>query len=211
VSTNVEHLSTQLTGSIGGTAALPWLWPALLRALADGAPVTPEDLAEATSRGLDEVRAGLGALSDTEYDAQGRIVGHGITLNPTPHRFTVAGHTLYTWCALDTLIFPAVIDRPAQVSSSCHTTSAPIYLEVDPHRVVHLDPASVVVSILTPDGASPVRAAFCNQVHFFANPDAAAPWLHEHPEGSVLGVPEAFELGAQLTKTLLAGDGSACC
>lgn len=205
---DVKHLATQLSGSLGGSAAvLPWLWPALLRALACCAPVTPDDLAAATGRSVEEVRAGLGALADTEYDEQGRIVGHGITLNPTPHVFEVGGHRLYTWCALDTLIFPAVIGQSVRVSSPCRVTGTPIHLEVGPKRVVSVEPATAVVSIITPDGAAAVRSAFCNQVHFFASPTAAAPWLREHPDTSVLGVRDAFDLGRQLIAALLAGDG----
>jgi alkylmercury lyase len=205
VSPDVEHLATQLTSSLGGSAAeLPWLWPALLRALAHGEPVTPGDLATVTGRDVAEVRAGLAALSDIEYDKQGRVVGHGITLNPTPHRFEVDGRRLYTWCALDTLIFPAVIDRPARITSPCHATGIPVRVVVTPQRVVSVEPADAVVSILAPHGGSPVRSAFCNHVHFFASPTAATPWLRTHPEVSVLAVREAFTLGQRLTHTLLA-------
>jgi alkylmercury lyase len=192
-------------------AALPWLWPALLRALADGEPVVLDDLAAATGRNVADVRVGLAALADTEYDKQGRVVGHGITLRSTAHSFQVDGRQLYTWCALDTLIFPAVIDRTALISSLCHATRTPVRVEVDPHQVVSVEPADTVVSILTPDGRASVRSAFCNQVHFFASPTAAAPWLREHPDASVLPVREAFGLGRRLTATLLTGDGPGCC
>lgn len=212
MSTEVDQLATQLSRSLGGrAAALPWLWPALLRALARGVPVTLDELAAATGHERTEIRAGLGALSDTEYDPQGRIVGHGITSNPTRHVFEVDGHRLYTWCALDTLIFPAVIDRAARVSSPCHATGASIHLDVDPDRVVTVDPGTTVVSILTPGGGGAVRSAFCDQVHFFASAAAAQPWLREHPDASVLPVREAFDLGRRLTATLLAGDGPAGC
>ncbi|MFC4946620.1 organomercurial lyase MerB [Pseudonocardia sp. GCM10023141] len=212
MSTDVDQLATQLSGSLGGrAAALPWLWPALLRALARAAPVTLDELAAATGHNLAEVRAGLGALTDTEYDAYGRVVGHGITVNPTPHSFEVDGHRLYTWCALDTLIFPAVLDRAARVSSPCHATGTPIHLDVDPQRVASIEPAAAVVSILTPDGVTSVRSAFCNQVHFFASATAAEPWLREHPDASVLPVREAFDLGRRLTATLLVGVGTSYC
>lgn len=49
-------------------------------------------------------------MPDTECDSHGRILGRG-DLVPTPHRFELAGQTLYTWCALDTLIFPTIL-RP---------------------------------------------------------------------------------------------------
>lgn len=38
----------------------------------------------------------MGRLSDTEYDETGAVLGHGITLRETPHRFTVDGQALYT-------------------------------------------------------------------------------------------------------------------
>ena len=73
----------------------------LLRLLADGQPVEPGDLAAAAGFSLDELQRRLAAVPDTEYDDHGRIVGQGLTLRPTRHRFTVAGRELYTWCALD--------------------------------------------------------------------------------------------------------------
>lgn len=213
MSTNVEYLATRLGNSLGGAATgLPWLWSALLRLLARGEPVTIEQLTEATGKPAEEVRAGLAALADTEYDEVGRVVGHGITLRPTPHSFEVDGRQLYTWCALDTLIFPAVLDRPTRVSSPCHSTGTLVRVEVDPHEVVGVEPAAAVVSIVTSDGCTSVRSAFCNQVHYFAAPAAAATWVHEHPDATVLPVREAFDLGHRLTQTLLTGpDHPPCC
>lgn len=84
----------------------PTMLVPLLRLLAAGEPVTVEALAAAVGLRLCKVTRRLAAVPDTEYDEQGRIVGQGLTLRPTRHRFTVAGQELYTWCALDTLIFP---------------------------------------------------------------------------------------------------------
>ncbi|MCQ4438245.1 organomercurial lyase, partial [Clostridioides difficile] len=47
----------------------------------------------------------------TEWDDYGNVVGYGLTLRETPHTFEVDGRRLYTWCAFDTLFFPALIDR----------------------------------------------------------------------------------------------------
>lgn len=95
--------------------ATGWLWYALLRLLAHGEPVTIPELAAASNRTNDEVAHAVRELRDTEYGQHGRIVGYGITLNPTPHRFTVNGRQLYTWCALDTLIFPVILGQTAHV------------------------------------------------------------------------------------------------
>lgn len=205
------HAAISATPGAGGNA-MSWLWPPLLRELARGRPVTIEQLAHTTGYNAGEVRDGLGGLSDTEYDEQDRVIGHGITLRETPHQFTVDGEALYTWCALDTLIFPTVLGRPAQVVSPTPGSSEPVRLTVDPKTgVTALDPGTAVVSVLVPEGGSSVRAAFCNQVHFFATPDAATDWLTEHPDGTVLTVADAFDLGRRLAHEMTAAGQPGCC
>jgi hypothetical protein len=107
-----SHLADAFSATGSGSASgQPWLWQALLQFLAKGEPVTEDDLAQATGHTVTEIRQALSVLPDTEYDEAGHIVGSGLTLRPTPHRFETGGKTLYTWCALDTLIFPAVLDQ----------------------------------------------------------------------------------------------------
>lgn len=192
-------------------AEFRWLWPALLRRLAAGSPVTLDDLAEATGRGVAEVRRALAALPDTEYDDRGRVVGHGLTLRPTPHRFTVDGRRLYTWCALDTLAFPTVLGRPAAVASPTPGTGDLVTLDVDPSTGVSaLQPATAVVSVVVPEQCTSVRSAFCEQVHYFATRDTAERWLAEHPSGRILSVEEAFDMGQCMVRELR-GDEPRCC
>jgi alkylmercury lyase len=95
--------------------------------------------------------------------------------------------------------------RPNRAVSPCHTTGTPIRLTVEPDRLAAVDPPTTVVSIVTPNDVSDVRAAFCNQVHFFRSPQAARPWLAEHPAATVIPVGEAFDLGRRLTPAILAG------
>lgn len=216
MSIDADHLATRLTAAISAESAprsdgVGWLWPVLLRELARGRPVAVDDLAQLTGRSMAEVRNGLAGLSDTEYDEQGRVLGHGITLRPTPHQFTVDGQRLYTWCALDTLIFPIVLDRPAQVASPTPGSGEPVRLDVDPAAgVTALEPATAVVSVVVPDICGSVRSAFCNQVHFFASPQAAQGWLVEHSGAEVLPVVDAFDLGRRLAQNMLGGEASCC-
>ena len=93
----------------------------LLRELALGQPVTVERLAKSLNWTTDEAELVLEKLpcGTIEYDGQGRLIGSGITLRETPHAFVVNDRPLYTWCALDALMFPAVIGERAQVQSRC--------------------------------------------------------------------------------------------
>ena len=125
----MSDLSTQLPDRLNRpeeTGLDPGLLVPLLRLLVDGDPVTIEQLATAAGRTPEQVCNGLAAVPDTEYDDQGRIVGQGLTLRPTPHRFAVADQELYTWCALDTLIFPTLLERAASVESVSPTSGEPI-------------------------------------------------------------------------------------
>jgi alkylmercury lyase len=201
-----------LSQTLSDTLRLPdmtvhWLQPALLPLIALGEPVTVAEIAAACGRPVPEIQAALREMPDTELDDAGRVVGWGITQRPTPHQFEVDGRYLFTWCALDTLMFPALLGQAASVTSPCHATGEPVHVQVDvnPDRVSTVTPAEAVVSIVTPGKTASIRGAFCNQVHFFASADAAAPWLAEHPGASVLPVAEAFELGRPLVAQMAAG------
>ncbi len=60
--------------------------------------------------------------------------------------------SLFTWCALDTLIFPVWLERSAQVSSSCPVTGRPLHLIVTPEGLERLDTPSGVTSLLLQEG-----------------------------------------------------------
>jgi len=209
-----DDLSGRLNNTLlqnGSLDEARWLFRPLLQLLANGEPVTVEELAASTGRSIDDVRTALAAQSDTELDEQGRIVGYGLTLRPTPHRFVVDGKQLYTWCALDTLIFPAVLGRCAQVESPSHASGEPVRLAVDPDGVTSVEPATAVVSLVTPDATGSIRGAFCNQVHFFATADEATSWLEQHPAASVVPVADAYRLGRPLADAMVDADGRGCC
>lgn len=197
----------------GSARTTPGTYRTLLRLLARGEPVTLARLAQAASQPEADIRQAIGSWPDTEYDEAGRVIGYGLTQRPTVHRFNVDGHRLYTWCALDTLFFPAVLECQARVESSCHATGAPIRLTVDPIAgVTDLDPAPAVVSLVSAeDDCASTRTAFCRQVHFFAHPDDAAPWLAEHPRAVILPVADAYRVAQPMANALLQNDNPATC
>jgi alkylmercury lyase len=197
---NTLKLSERLASS--ATGLNPDIWLPLLRLLAEGQPVELGALAAAASKTLPEVIRVLASVPDTEYDDTGRIVGQGLTLQPTPHHIEMDGTPLYTWCALDTLIFPTILGRPARIESACQATGVPMQLTVDAAGVASVVPGTAVVSLVNPEDMSAVRSAFCNQVHFFASPEAAQPWLAAHPGGTVIPVAKAYQLGTTMAEAL---------
>lgn len=199
--TDISHLTDRLSSP--DTGIKPALWLPLLHLLVQGEPVGIRDLAAVSGRTMREVSSALLAVPDTEYDGTGRITGLGLTLRPTEHRLEMNGKQLYTWCALDTLIFPPLLGTTARVESVCHATGEPVRLDVGASGATAVEPGTAVVSLVTPKDMGRVRSAFCNQVHFFASAQAAQPWLDTHPDGSILPVTEAAKIGAAMAGSLL--------
>jgi alkylmercury lyase len=197
---NMLNLTERLASPATGLD--PEIWVPLLRLLAQGQPVELGALAAAAGKTMPEVIRALANVPDTEYDDNGRIIGQGLTLKPTPHHIEIGGTSLYTWCALDTLIFPAILGVPARIESTCRATSAPVLIHIDATGAVRAQPTSTVVSLVDPDDMTSVRSTFCNQVHFFASPEAAQPWLATHSGGTVISVMDAYRVGAGMAEAL---------
>ncbi len=215
MSSRVDEFSRELDVAFAqtiGLDGLQWVMAPLLRLLVRGRPVAVEELANVTGRSVNVVRRAIARLPNAELDEQGRVVGYGITMRPTPHRFVVDGQHLYTWCALDALMFPVVLGKTAQVESPCRGTGTPVRLSVVPGGVTRVDPAGSVVSIVTPSNVSAIRSSFCNHVHFFVSERAAAGWLADNAAGSVVAVADAYELGRRLAIARFADRcGASCC
>lgn len=182
---------------------------AVLRLLACGQPVAIPALMAALQRSEAAILKGIGQLTNVERDDAGNLVAAaGLSLRPTPHHFAIAGRALYTWCALDTLMYPALLRVTANVSSPCPTTGVTVRVTVAPDGIHLLDPTEAVVSLLVPDteaACCDVRSAFCDRVSYFVSRDAAALWVARQPQPqafTILPVAAAFAVGAQITAVI---------
>ncbi|QWV96112.1 alkylmercury lyase MerB [Geomonas nitrogeniifigens] len=186
----------------------PEVWLFLLRALSKGQPVSRTSIAEALAMSLPDVEVALGTFADTVYDDNGDIVACGLSLLPTPHSFKVCGKELYTWCALDALMYPRALDQVVQVESRCPVTGSRVCLTVGPTGVSYVSPAEVVLSMVIhgkKGGCCNVRSSFCSGVHFISSKKAAATWMSQHPDAFILSVPEAWQLGNTVVQRRLEG------
>lgn len=126
---------------------------------------------------------------------QGEMIGCALTLTPTAHRFRVNDRELYAWCALDTLLLPALIGQVAEVTSTCPVTNDTIRLTVTPQGIESARPSATVLSIVTATQCtSSLNGTFCGQIYFFASRDAAQAWSVDKNDIAILTVDEAWQL-----------------
>jgi len=192
----LELLARQLAEGLGGDHDA--FGRAVVRLLACGHPVTPERLASALQMTAEQVAGVLAGLADLEVDQSGNVVGWGLTLIPTPHRFRVQGQTFYTWCALDALTYPALLQIVASVESSCPVSGTPVALSITPTGVHGLTPPGSVVSLVIPGQGSACdgdRKSFCNQSLFFRSKRDALLWQASSPTARLLSVADAYQVG----------------
>jgi alkylmercury lyase len=172
------------------------LIPVIIRLIARGRPVPVDQIATESGSPVGEVERILRRAAGTDWDDDGRLVGLGLTLRPTAHRFTIGGRRLYTWCATDPLLFASILDLPALVESTCPATGQAIRIELDPPTLGRVDPPDTVVSQRQyGEVTADFRSEICDHGHFFASPAAGAAWLADHPDGELLSVAVAFERG----------------
>ncbi len=187
----------------------------LARALATGRPVTPEQVERLSADvGIDWDDARRFLASRTERDPNDNVVGiMGLSLNETPHHFEVDGVRLWTWCAVDTLFLPAVLDRPATVESRSPVSGERVQLTVWPDRVAAIGPPGAVVSFVippdNPDISSVVAiwGTFCHHIFFFAARAEAETWAANRTDLVILPVEDAFRLEQPFAARLLAHGG----
>jgi alkylmercury lyase len=191
----LDRLAEALAGTFPGCEDAP-LALALLRELATGEPVVASALGE-------RAEAVIARWPNVDYDDDGSVVAFsGLSLTPTAHRFAVGGRQLYTWCAWDTLFLPAMLGQPADVRSTCPVTGGDIRLTVEPDGVRRVDPQPLWISFppAATTSTADITGTFCCHVHFLATTAAAEHWLSRHPEGTVLAIDDAYELGRKATR-----------
>jgi len=205
---NLEEIAKALADGLRGivSAHKPEFVSQLLWLLAEGRPVSTERIAETVGISREEASAILRESSGVELDDKDAVVGcFGLSLMPTPHHFRLGDHEFFTWCALDALFLPIVLNQSARVESSCPVTGATVQIAVSPDSIEGVEPAEAVMGIIVPESAEvccDLRRAFCDKVHFFSSSEAASQWVAEHAGGSILSVENAYALAHLLLKSL---------
>ncbi len=171
---------------------------ATFRLLGEGRPFRPEELARHADRPTEEVASFFDEWRMVQRDDQGRVVAFGgLTLNPTSHALEVDGHTLYSWCALDTLFLPELLGRPARIRSTAPRTGETISFIVDASGVRDVVPEGAAMTLHAVNGfdLDDVVGTFCCYVHFFTSEQAASAWAEQSEGTYVASIAEGFEYG----------------
>lgn len=183
---------------------------ATLELLANGCPVSPEEITvrlQETSDTVISTLRGFGA----EFDKDCNIVGVGLTLVPTPHVYEVNGSKLYTWCALDALIFPVMLNHTAHIESLDPVSGEKIRVTVTPDEVEKIKPESAVVSWVKSIDPSNIRESVCHYVYFFSSPETASKWITEHPGKTFYPIIDAFEAAKKIHNKYSEIQPEVCC
>lgn len=179
----------------------------MYRLLARGAPVGEAEAARGAGLPEDRVREMLGSWPGVNRDDAGAVVGFwGLTMvEMPPHRYTVDGVDLWTWCAWDTLFITPILGRESTVESRDPHGGDVITLTVGPDGPRTASHPDAVVSFLFPRGKfdADVVTTFCHFVHFFTDRRSGQAWAAEHPGTFLLTLPEAFGLGLDYTEAVL--------
>jgi alkylmercury lyase len=157
-----------------------------------GYPVPPDEIAirlQVPPETVISILRGFGA----EFDKDGNIVGVGLTLVPTPHVYEVNSTKLYTWCAIDALLFPIILKHTAHIESLDPISGDKIQVTVTPDGVQNVEPEAAVVSWVNRNvDPSNIRGSICHYVYFFTSSETASKWIAEHPGKMFYPVIDAF-------------------
>jgi len=203
-------LMMELAGR-GGALSHGRLFEAALRMLACGEPVPPERLAEALGWPVDAVRRALMGEASVEWDEAGRLIGWGLSLHPTPFRLEWEDRSVWTWCALDTLLFPLLLEREARVEARCAESGQPIRFRVSPTGLQEVEPAEAVLVLAAPQSGCDIRTGFCQRTVFLAAPAFFRPGGSWEPVLALLSLPEAFRLARWVEAHWHGMAETACC
>jgi len=194
-------------------AVLPPAVRALHRAILRGL-ATQEELPAlselAAASGVADGAAALAQLQVADLvvvKEGGTITGaYPITLEPTAHRVTITGRTLFAMCAVDALAIGPMFGRDVRIESRCHACGKSIGFAQDDE---HITPGDLMnelhVGIAWQETCGCAAHSLCREMVFFCSPGHAARWQQGAPERNcVLSLAQAMWLAKAFFLPLLA-------
>lgn len=177
------------------TSTLPYRFELqALRLLAEGYPVSAEMVASkleipaVIAQSVFEASRGKG-----QWDKEGRLIGSGLTLVPTPHRFRIMDRDLFTCCAYDTILLPGLLGTVAEVESPDPLNGNQINLIIGPQGPETYTPKSAVLTVLqVTEPATGPESAVCTNSHYFTSRASAEEWSMDRSGVGIMLIEDAF-------------------
>lgn len=168
--------------------------------LAEGHPVSINEVAEVAGWPAARVARVLHSSPDAEWTATGLLSGLCVTLQPTPHRLTVGGPTMHVWCAFHALTIPAILGKEAHLESTCIVTGTRIEFDVSADGFAIVEPATAVIAVRTCAENTPTEIVpSCVHQALFRDIAVTARWADDHPDHKVLSVRDASRYARLVT------------
>lgn len=183
----------------------------MLHLLSQGQPVPHDRALDAIVEvGVERARAETLLDALTERDDDGAIVGLGLTYNRTAHEITIDAFTMWAWCAMDTLIFAVVLNKPVTVASTAPGSGQLVRLDASPSGIIGVDPPGAVIThpVRTRDqvdlsSMTTIWGTFCHHSFFFPSRTHAEEWAAGREDIEILALDEGFDVAVAEAAALM--------
>jgi mercuric reductase len=173
-----------------------------------GRPPSQDELAQ--QLGKDNVEDSLRTLGKEDLivldaDRKHPLGAYPVTIEPTPHKITVNGHTIHAMCALDAISVAPMFDTEVQIESTCHASKTPIVIRMQGSKILETQPsANVTVGIRWQMPSDVAAHSMCMEMVFLKDRQTAVAWQDGDTENiSLFTLPEAVEFGKAFFVPLL--------
>ncbi len=151
---------------------------------------------------LSEKEALAFATQKGELNSEGNLVGLlGLSITPTNHKLVINHQDFYTWCAADTLIFPALLNVSAFIKSTDPINGEAIEIAIETDEITHISPAETYISWVAQVDENDIRCSMCNRVHFFSSEKTARQWHTTNQDARIFSVEKYYSTDLLLINT----------
>ncbi len=174
----------------------------------NGHPPSREELIQRL--GPDNVETGLQRLGADDLivlDADGKnpVGAYPVTIEKTPHKITINGHTIYAMCALDAVSVAPMFDTEVHIDSCCRVSNTPISIRIQGSKILNAQPNDdITVGIRWQMPAGVAAHSMCMEMVFLENRPTAEAWQNSNTESiSLFTLAEAVDFGKRFFLPLL--------
>jgi len=136
-----------------------------------------------------------------EINSAENLVGLlGLSITPTNHKLIINNQDFYTWCAADTLIFPALLNVNAYIKSTDPINGESIEITIEIDKITSISPPEAYISWVPQVDENDIRCSMCNRVHFFSSENSANEWLASNKDARIFSVTNYYSTDISLNR-----------